>query len=128
MASSLANKLAERGWLSLNELVKYLRADFPERYVSYPTALAMVRENKIRAFTVGCTYRIHREEVTRFIADGNWDPSKYPTSAPISTVSTSVPNLESDQPQSQHLLRPQLRLVRTANLPDELPDPKESET
>jgi len=108
---SLANQLAKKGWLSLNELVKYLKQDHPEHYISYPTALSMVKEGKIRVITVGSTYRIYLEEITRFIREGNYDPHKLKGVAPEIIQ-------EAKAVQTQQA-RPQLKLVATAPLPEE---------
>lgn len=107
---SSADKLGKRGWLSLNEFVKYLKAEHPDHYVSYPTALSMVREGKIRALTVGSTYRIYQEEVTRYLREGNFDPQQL-RGIPKEVVETA-------QAQSQ-LVRPQLKLVPQVPLPEE---------
>lgn len=110
MGSSV-NKLAKNGWLSLNEFVKYLRTDFPEHYVSYPTALSMVRENKLRAITVGSSYRIYQEEITRYIRDGNYDPGKR-NEIPAEVIAIA------EQQTHKQQIRPQLKLVPQVELPE----------
>jgi excisionase family DNA binding protein len=72
--ASPANILARRGWLSLNQFVEHLRLNHPEHHISYPTALKMVKEKKLRAMQVGGTHRLYQEEITRYLREGNYVP------------------------------------------------------
>lgn len=67
MTSSLTSeieKLTARGWTSLNKFCKL--AD-----ISYPTALKLVKEEKLVAIKVGGVQRVYADEVRRFLSEGN---------------------------------------------------------
>jgi excisionase family DNA binding protein len=71
MSESLVYTLETRGYLSLNKFVKYLKANHPEAYVSYPTACKLVEEGKLGARRVGSQWRVSQAEAKRWIAEGN---------------------------------------------------------
>lgn len=74
---SSIRQLEMRGYLSLNGFVDYLHAHAPEAAISYPTAVKLVGEGKIKARRVGGTWRIGREEIERWISEGNYEPTTY---------------------------------------------------
>ena len=73
MAMSLERELETRGYLSLNKFVKYLKLHHPVAAVSYPTALKLVEERKLRATMVGSQYRVSQTEAERWVTEGNWE-------------------------------------------------------
>lgn len=75
---SLIRKLEQDGYLSLNQFVQFLKLHAPEATISYPTALKLVNEGKLRGIKHGSQWRIRRAEVDRWVAEGNWERS--PTS------------------------------------------------
>lgn len=70
---NLQHKLEAQGFLSLNQFCQYLKEFEPTAYVSYPTALKLVNEGKIRAVKIGAHYRINRVEANRWVTEGNWE-------------------------------------------------------
>lgn len=56
--------LAERGWISLNQLSQLLG-------IAYPTALRMKRAGHIKVIPVGGIHRIYLEEYNRLQKEGN---------------------------------------------------------
>jgi len=95
LMDSLANKLGINGWLSLNEFVKYLAESHPQHKISYPTALRMVNSGKLRVTTVGVTYRVYQAEVTRYLREGNYNPTQPSVVQPI--VAPVIPSIPSFQ-------------------------------
>lgn len=82
MAKTLTYQLESRGYLSLNQFVKYLKENHPKASVSYPTALKLVEARKLKAVKFGSQYRVYEEEVERWVAEGNWErkfSSPYPS-------------------------------------------------
>lgn len=69
----LEYELESKGYLSLNKFCKYLKQFHPGAYVSYPTALNLVKEGKLRAHKVGKQYRVSRLEAQRWVEEGNWE-------------------------------------------------------
>lgn len=70
---SLQHELETKGYLSLVKFTKYLKEHHPEACVSYPTALKLVAEGKVRAIRIGSMYRITHVEVRRWVTHGNWE-------------------------------------------------------
>ncbi len=70
MISSETNKaktleqLTSQGWLSLNKFA--VIAD-----MSYPTALKAAREGKVEVVKVGGVNRVYKDEILRFLSEGN---------------------------------------------------------
>jgi hypothetical protein len=58
-------KLATRGWVSLSGFA--IIAD-----MSYPTAIKLANEGKLLAIPVGGAKRVYRQEVERFLREGNY--------------------------------------------------------
>lgn len=58
-------RLALQGWVSLNGFAKIVD-------VSYPTALKLKQEGKVRTIQVGSQTRVYRSEVERFLREGNY--------------------------------------------------------
>ena len=83
MTISSIRELETKGYLTLSKFVQYLKDYAPEAYISYPTALKLVKQGKIRARRVGGPYRIGRGEVERWIAEGAWERD---LSSPYSTT------------------------------------------
>lgn len=75
MTGSLSNELEVNCYLPLNKFVKYLKETAPQASISYPTALKLVNEGKIKAQRVGSQLRINRVEIDRWIKQGNYDDS-----------------------------------------------------
>lgn len=73
MAMALNRELETRGYLSLNKFVKYLKEFHPEASISYPTALKLVGEGKLKATMLGSHYRVSETEAKRWILEGNWE-------------------------------------------------------
>ena len=101
--------LTRHGWLSLNGFVKYLKENHPQHQVSYPTVLRMVDKGFLRVVTVGQTKRVYREEITRYLAEGNYDKDRTQGIDPALVKEARI------QEASQR--EPQLRLVPLAPLP-----------
>lgn len=74
---SVLRKLETAGYLSLNQFVDYLASYAPEASISYPTALKLVTEGKIKARRVGSMWRIGRGEIERWVSEGNYDRTVY---------------------------------------------------
>ena len=70
MTLSSKGRLQRTGYLTLTKFVEYLRENHIGMYVSYPTALRLVHEGKIKARKVGGQYRITREEIERWVEHG----------------------------------------------------------
>lgn len=70
---NLQHELERKGYLSLVKFTKYLKMYEPQAYISYPTALKLVNEGKLKAIRVGASYRVLRTEVVRWVAEGNWE-------------------------------------------------------
>lgn len=70
---SLLRQLELDGYLSLSKFVRFLRENAPQASISYPTALKLVQEGKLKAVKLGSQYRITRSEAERWIAEGNWE-------------------------------------------------------
>lgn len=85
---SLHRKLETQGYLSLNQFVKYLKEYQPQAAMSYPTALKLVAERKLRARIVGSQNRITYEEAQRWVAEGNYE---HKFSGPYSTYDGDMP-------------------------------------
>jgi len=64
--SALA-KLAIKGWTSLSGFSRVTG-------ISYPVVLRMADEGKIATIEVGQVRRVTKDEVTRFMAEGNRQP------------------------------------------------------
>lgn len=76
---SLTIELESKGYLSLQKFVKYLKDNHPHAAISYPTAVRLVKEGKLRAIRVGQQHRLLRKEVVRWVAEGNREsPSDSP--------------------------------------------------
>lgn len=75
--SSSIRQLEMQGYLSLNGFVDYLHNHAPEAAISYPTAVKLVSDGKIKARRVGGMWRVGREEIERWISEGNYDPISY---------------------------------------------------
>lgn len=68
--SKYAQFLEERGFLTINQLVQYLREEHPERSVSFPTIQRYIEKGYFRCTKVGGQYRIERPEIEHFIQHG----------------------------------------------------------
>lgn len=64
--------LQRQGWLSLRSFVIYLKQYHPERYISYPTATRLLNKKRLRCIKVGETFRIYRDEIERYLKEGNY--------------------------------------------------------
>lgn len=62
-------KLVSRGWISLAQFGRLIG-------VSYPTALKLKDQKKVRAIQVGHIYRVYTDEVERFLKEGNLKPDR----------------------------------------------------
>lgn len=71
--ATLLLQLETAGYLSLNQFVSYLQQYQPHAAVSYPTAVKLVRDGKIKANRIGNQWRILRREVERWVSEGNYD-------------------------------------------------------
>lgn len=60
---------------TLKTFCTYLKENYPVSFVSYPVALRLVKEGKIKAIKIGAQYRITYDEMLRFAHHGNWDES-----------------------------------------------------
>lgn len=69
--TSLDQELDDKGYLTLNKFVKYMKDFYPASAVSYPTAKRMIEAGKIRAQVRGSQLRILKSEVERWVAEGN---------------------------------------------------------
>lgn len=58
--------------LSLGNAVLYLKENYPDVAISYPTALKYIRLGYLRAIRVGKTYKIGLDELNRFATQGNY--------------------------------------------------------
>lgn len=67
--------LATQGYLSLSGFVQYLKKHHPHARIAYPTAVKLVSEGKIRSVRVGKMHRIYRDELERFVREGNYEAS-----------------------------------------------------
>lgn len=110
--ASRANKLASKGWLSLIDFTKYLKEEHPNNTVSYPTAINMVKEGKLRVIVVGNTYRVYQTEISRYLREGNFDPQKL-QGLPKDVVQETRSEFHRTQ------IRPRINLVGIAELPDD---------
>ena len=80
--TSLQRELDDKGYLSLVKFTKYLKVHQPHAYISYPTALKLVAEGKLKALHVGSSYRILKIEADRWVTGGNAESrfdGPYPT-------------------------------------------------
>lgn len=82
MTDSWANQLADKGFLTANGLVEYLREIKSIKSVSYPTMKRMIESGKIKVDHVGAQMRIPREEIERFLEEGNREEGDKPSSQP----------------------------------------------
>ena len=76
MTSSAHNRLCAHGYLSVSGFVEYLKEFAPHMSMSYPTALRMIKDGSIRAVRVGSIHRVQRDEIERFVTQGNYGSSK----------------------------------------------------
>jgi excisionase family DNA binding protein len=74
--ASLARELELNGYLPLSKFCAWLRESHPHVAMSYPTALNLVRQNKLRAIRVGKMIRISRAEAERWVREGNYLPEQ----------------------------------------------------
>lgn len=58
-------KLASRGYTSLSGFAKIVG-------ISYPVAMRLKDEGKVKAIPVGGQHRVYRDEVERFLREGNY--------------------------------------------------------
>ena len=63
MASSLAEQLVARGYLTANQLVDFLRETKSIHACSYPTLMRRIHNEEIGAIKVGGQFRIAREVI-----------------------------------------------------------------
>lgn len=78
---SLANQLAAKGYLTANGFVAYLHEVCPSKAVSYPTMQRMLKTGKVESFTVGNQRRISKEEIERYLREGNREEGQEPSSS-----------------------------------------------
>ena len=92
MASSvnLRTELDRKGFLSLNKFLKFLKEFHPAASVSYPTALRLIRKGQLRAYPVGSSYRVTKDEANRWVREGNWER---PPALPFGKSMTDITNL-----------------------------------
>ncbi len=69
--------LAGKGWVSLSQFSRIIS-------VSYPTALRMKNDGRVRVITVGGIHRIYADEVERFFKEGNFKGEGSKDSSPSS--------------------------------------------
>lgn len=62
--------LAERGFLTIHQLVHYLKEKYPSRSVSHPTIMRYVNKGYLTCTKVGGQFRIDREGIEAFIEHG----------------------------------------------------------
>lgn len=72
---SWAEEIHDKGYLSANKFVKFLKETCPEKAISYPTLLRMVDKGAIKVTRVGQVLRIDKFEISRYIAEGNRPPT-----------------------------------------------------
>jgi len=70
--------LAGKGWVSLNQFARIAN-------VSYPTALRMQKDGRVRTIRVGGIHRVYAEEVERFLKEGNFKGEGSKDSSPPSS-------------------------------------------
>lgn len=80
--ASLNKELEDKGYLTLNKFVAYLREFAPEASISYPTAMRLVHDGKIDANRIGNNWRICRAEVKRWVEIGNLERGLFPSPKP----------------------------------------------
>lgn len=62
--------LEEKGWLSLNQFVQYLKDEHPIKSLSYPAILRYVEKGVLEATKVGGQRRISKECIEHYVKYG----------------------------------------------------------
>lgn len=83
---SLGHELQSVGYLSLNKAVQYLKENYPNKAISYPTALRLLDNGHLRAVRVGKMHRIEKQELDRFVEHGNRDIPRKEDIDPIKLI------------------------------------------
>ena len=97
MASSpedAAKFLEKRGFLTLSQLVPYLKEYYPHASFSAPAMGRMVERGFIETIRVGRQHRILRKEIERFVEHGNRNPPVPPGRGTFSTADQTTETVE----------------------------------
>lgn len=94
---SLDHELNSSGYLSLNKALAWLKQYHPVASISYPTALKLLKDNRIMSIRIGDMHRISREELMRFVKYGNADPADVPE-RPEETVFPPIKPMSDEDP------------------------------
>lgn len=86
---SLDHELNSTGYLSLSKAVKWLKEYRRASSVSYPTALRLIKQEKLKAIRIGNIWRIYKNELDRFVAHGNREIDQADADLPLSPPSLS---------------------------------------
>lgn len=91
---SLADKLAEQGYLTASGFCDYVKEVRPILAVSYPTLMRYIKDGKIRSVTVGGQTRISKEEIEKYLKNG--EEGEQPSSTVFRTGQDSQQGLEQE--------------------------------
>lgn len=94
---SLDHELASKGYLSLRKALEWFKIYHPSVAISYPTALKLIRDEKLVSIKVGKMHRFTRLELERFAAHGNREDLQEDSVDQPEQTKFKIPIVEEDQ-------------------------------
>jgi len=90
---SPAERLEEKGFLTVSGLVEYLKTYHPMISVSYPTMMSYIKKGYFKYIRVGGQYRIFKESIDHYVMYGTGRPISQGGLSPSDLISTRIPDV-----------------------------------
>jgi len=88
-----AERLEEKGFLTVSGLVEYLKTYHPMISVSYPTMMSYIKKGYFKYIKVGGQYRVFKESIDHYVMYGTGRPATPQGLSPSDLISTYVPDI-----------------------------------
>jgi len=88
-----AERLEEKGFLTVSGLVEYLKTYHPMISVSYPTMMSYIKKGYFKYIRVGGQYRIFKESIDHYVMYGTGRPISPGGLSPSDLISTHIPDV-----------------------------------